>query len=102
LPFNYRQTPRSKLDEPGTTGEHVERSERQLLTRRELLDPLDQELQVGLYGTEIDVLGITSWHEGVVIVWHVDSRQSDGNGVSAKLRRSLTASPRSMTTDRAR
>jgi hypothetical protein len=27
----------------------------------EPLAPLDQELQVGLYGTEIEVLGITSW-----------------------------------------
>jgi hypothetical protein len=35
-------------------------------------DPFDQELQVGLYATEIDVFGITSWHQGVVIVWEGD------------------------------
>jgi len=28
--------------------------------------------------SEIDVLGITSWHQRVVIVWHVGSRQSRG------------------------
>jgi hypothetical protein len=32
----------------------------------------------------------------VVIVWHVGSRQSRGNGVSARLRWSFTASPRNM------
>ena len=44
----------------------------------EPLAPLDQELQVGLYGTEIDVLGITSRHQGVVIVWHRDVMPDDG------------------------
>jgi hypothetical protein len=36
------------------------------------------ELQVGLNGTEIDVLRVTSWHQWVMIVWHVGSRQSRG------------------------
>jgi hypothetical protein len=38
----------------------------------EPLDPLDQEFQVGLNGTEIDVLGTPARHEWVVIVWHGD------------------------------
>ena len=41
-----------------------------LLTAREPRDLLDQELKVGLDRTEIDVLGIPSRHEGVVIVRH--------------------------------
>ena len=58
------------------------------------LKPLDQELQVGLDRREIDVLGIPSWHEWVVIVWHVGFRQSCGCEASAS--RSDAASPRSM------
>jgi len=34
----------------------------------------DQELQVGLDRTEVDVLGIPSRHGWVVIVWHVIDR----------------------------
>lgn len=49
-------------------------------------DLLDQELEIGLDRTEIDVLGITSRHGWVVIIWPVGSRQSRGNGVS-QLRR---------------
>jgi hypothetical protein len=36
------------------------------------LDSLYEELQVGLDRTEIDVLGIPSWHGWPVIVWHAD------------------------------
>jgi hypothetical protein len=36
------------------------------------LDQFDQELQVGFDRTEIDALGIPSWHEWVVIVWEGD------------------------------
>jgi hypothetical protein len=47
-----------------------------LIPRRELRDPFDQELQVALDAPEIDLLGITSWHQRVVIVWHLtDPRQ---------------------------
>jgi hypothetical protein len=81
-------------DDRGAPDHHLERLEGLLLA--EPRDLFDQELHVGLNGTEIDVLGILSRHEWVVIVWHVGSRQSRGYGVSAKLRRSFTASPRSM------
>src|SRR6516162_867702 len=60
----------------------------------EPLDPLYEELQVGLDRTEIDALGIVSWHEWVVIVWHVGSRQS--RGCEAEASQSDAASPRSM------
>ena len=59
-------------DESGTADHHVERFEGLLLASRESCDPFDQELQVGLDRTEIDVLGITSRHQGVVIVWEGD------------------------------
>jgi hypothetical protein len=58
--------------------------------------PLYAEFEIGLYGTEIDALGITSRHEWVVIVWHVGSRQSRRYEASAS--RSDAASPRSMAT----
>ena len=48
--------------EPGTTDHRVDRLQGLLLA--ELRYPLDQELQVRLYGTKIDVLGITSRHQG--------------------------------------
>jgi len=70
-------------DDRGTPDHRVERLEGLLLA--EPLAPLDQEFQVGLDRRKIDVLGITSWHQLVIIVWHVGSRQSCGNGVSAKL-----------------
>ena len=59
-------------DDPGTPDHDVERFEGLLLAGRELRQPLHQELKVGIDRTEIDVLGITSWHEGVVIIWHGD------------------------------
>jgi hypothetical protein len=80
LPENHRRGCRSKAvppekldpgdDHRGTPDHRVERLEGLLLA--EPSDPFDEELQVGLNGTEIDVLGITSWHEGAVIVWHRD------------------------------
>ena len=59
-------------DDRGTPDHRVDRLEGLLLA--EPLKPLGQELQVGLNATEIDVLGISSWHRGMVIVWHVGSR----------------------------
>jgi hypothetical protein len=50
-------------DDPGTPNHHVKRFEGLLLAGRESRDPLHQELKVGLDRTEIDVLGIMSWHE---------------------------------------
>jgi hypothetical protein len=41
----------------------------------EPLAPLDQALKVGLNRREIEVLGITSRHGKVKIVWHVGSRR---------------------------
>jgi hypothetical protein len=76
----------------GAPDHRVERLER--LLPAEPLDPLYEELQVGFDRGEIDVLGITSWHEWMVIVWHVGSRQSRGCEASAS--RSDAASPRSM------
>jgi hypothetical protein len=46
-------------DNRGAPDHRVERLEGLLLA--EPRDPFDQELQVGLNGTEIDVLGIASW-----------------------------------------
>jgi hypothetical protein len=37
-----------------------------------------KEFKVGLDRTEIDVLGITSWHKWVVIVRHGDVMPEDG------------------------
>jgi len=68
-------------DGRGASDHCVERLERLLLA--EPRDPFDQELQVGLNGTEIDVLRVTSWDGWVVIVWHVGSRQSRGCEASA-------------------
>ena len=81
-------------DEPGTTHDHIERL--QCLLFAEPLRPFDQELQVGLDGREIDVLGVTSRQDRWGSIWHVGSRQSRGNRVSAKLGGSFTASPRSV------
>jgi len=54
-------------DDRGAPDHRVERLEGLLLA--EPREPLDQELKIGLYGTVIDVLGITSRrHYGVVIV----------------------------------
>jgi len=63
-------------DDRGAPDHCVERLEGLLLA--EPLAPLDQELQVGLDGTDIDVLRIPARHDGVVIVWHIGSRQSRG------------------------
>jgi len=58
-------------DHDGGAADHrVERLQGLLLA--EPGDPLDQELQVGLDRPEIDVLGVTSRQEGVVIVCHGD------------------------------
>ena len=66
--------PPEKLD-PGdddrrTPDHRIERLQSLLLA--EPRDPLDQDLQIGLDRPEIDVLGITSRHGWVVIVWHGD------------------------------
>ena|SRR6516162_5243368 len=91
-----KKMPTEKLDprddDRGTPDHRVERLEGLLLA--EPLNPLDQEFQVGLDRTEIDVLAITSWHGWVVVVWHVGSRQSRGCESSAS--RSDAASPRSL------
>jgi hypothetical protein len=63
-------------DDRGAPDRRVERLEGLLLA--EPRDPLNQELQVGLDCAEIDVLWITSWHQGVVIVWHEDVMPDDG------------------------
>jgi hypothetical protein len=47
-------------NEPGAADDHIERPERQLLSSREPLDPFDQEFEVGLDRTEIDVFAIAS------------------------------------------
>jgi hypothetical protein len=66
--------PQEKLDpgddDRGAPNHCVERLEGLLLA--EPRDPFDQELQVGLNGTEIDVLRVTSWHQWVMIVWRGD------------------------------
>ena len=49
-------------DQPGTSDHHVERLEG--LLPAEPLDPLYQELQVGLNGTEIHSFGITAVASG--------------------------------------
>ena len=59
-------------DDTGAPDHRVERLEGLLLA--EPRDPLDQELQVDLDRTEIDVLGITPGHEWVVMVWHAIDR----------------------------
>ena len=79
-------------DDRGTPDHRIEGLQDLLLA--EPLAPLDQVLQVGLDGTEVDVLGITSRHRRMIIVWHVGSRQSRGCGASAS--RSDAASQRSL------
>ena len=59
-------------DDRGTSDHRVERFEG--LLPAEPLDPLYEVFQVGLDRTEIDVLGITSRHGWVVIVWHAIDR----------------------------
>jgi hypothetical protein len=85
-------------DDRSTPDHRVERLEGLLLTRRKLPQPLHDEFNLGLDRTEIDVLGGVrrGSHRVVVIVSHVGSRQVCGEGVSAKLRRSLASLPRSM------
>ena len=68
-------------DDRGAPDHRVERFGS--LLPAEPLDRFDQELKIGLDRTVIDVFGITLRHGWVVIVWHVGSRQSRGNGVSA-------------------
>jgi hypothetical protein len=70
LPENHHRgcwsnaVPPEKLDprddDRGTTDHRIKRLEGLLLA--EPRDPFDQELQVGLDRTEIDVLGVTSRH----------------------------------------
>ena len=55
-------------DDSGTPDHHVERLEG--LLPAEPLDPLYEEFEIGLDRTVIDVLGITTWHRRVVVVWH--------------------------------
>ena len=55
-------------DDRGTPDHRIDGLQR--LLPAEPLDPFDQELKIGLYSTEIDVLGITSRHWRMVIVWH--------------------------------
>jgi hypothetical protein len=68
-------------DDGGTPNHRIKRLESLFLT--EPRDSFDQELKVGLDGTEIDVLGLASRHQRVEIVWHVGSRQSRGCEASA-------------------
>jgi hypothetical protein len=84
----------SEANQRGAPDHRVERLEG--LLSAVPLASLYKEIEIGLDRTEIDVLGVMSWYQGVVIVWHVGSRRSHGNGVSVKLRWSFTASPRSM------
>ena len=63
-------------DDRGAPDDRIERFEGLLLT--EPRDPFDQELQVGLNGTEIDVLGIPGRHRRVVVVWHGDVMPEHG------------------------
>jgi hypothetical protein len=44
----------------------------------EQFDLLREEFQVGLDRSEIDVLGITSWRRGMVIVWHSGGMPEEG------------------------
>ena len=61
-------------DDGGTPDHGVERLQGLFLAKP--LAPFDQELQVGLDGTEIDVFWITSQYRWVVIVWHVSRLRS--------------------------
>jgi hypothetical protein len=63
-------------DDRGTADHRVDGFEGLLLA--EPLYPLDQKLDIGLHPSEIYSFGITPWHQGMVIVWHVGSRQSRG------------------------
>jgi hypothetical protein len=83
LPRGLQANPSKQLypgyNEPGTTGDHQEWSQGQLLPRREFREPLHDKLQVGLDRREIDVLGIPSRHQRVVlIVWHGDTTPDGG------------------------
>jgi len=60
-------------DDPGAPNHNVDRFQGLLFPGREPSDPIDQEFEVGLDRTEIDVLGIPSRHQGVV-VWHAIDR----------------------------
>jgi hypothetical protein len=55
-------------DDRGTPNHRVERLEGLLLAVP--LNPFDQEFEIGLDRTKIDILGIPSRHRGVVVVWH--------------------------------
>jgi hypothetical protein len=57
---------------------YVERLEGCFLRGREPRDPLNQELPGRSLGHRIDVLGITSWHQWVMIVWHPVDMPDDG------------------------
>jgi hypothetical protein len=62
-------------DKRGTPDHHIDGFEGLLLAGRELRYPLDQEFQVGLDGTEIDVFGLASGHqEGVMVIWRAMDR----------------------------
>jgi hypothetical protein len=63
-------------DDRGAPDHRVKRLEGLLLA--EPGDPFDQELQVGLNGSEIDVLRVTSWYQWVMIVWHDDVMPDHG------------------------
>ena len=69
---------RGILTEPGVPDHHVERLECLLLAGRESGDPLYEEFKVGLGRTEIDVLGMPSRCDGVVIVWRAIVVLDDG------------------------
>jgi hypothetical protein len=78
LPENHRHgwwskaVPPKQLDpgddDRGAPDHRVERLEGLLLA--EPRDPFDEELQVGLDRTGVDLFGIRSSIEGVVVVWY--------------------------------
>jgi len=75
--FNSRSSeavPPQKLDpgnyDRGAPDHRIDGLENLLLAGGEPRDPIDEELQVSLDRSKIDVLRITSRHDGVVIVGH--------------------------------
>jgi len=62
-----------KLLRPTHRNESAQVLRRFTQSRRQRRRSTDDQVEgSALIATEIDVLGITSWHQGVVIVWHGD------------------------------